>query len=178
MSPYLSFSAHTSVWLAQLVNILSALTYVHLCVQEVRGLIPWSKQARLWLPFLQGRYYEEQLICSGVTATKDCGIKSHGREMVMCGVCSQRCKLSHVASYRLARAPYRKRLLFKAVLMQSPDGTSETIFCSTYRRPRHWSQALDNKSQSGAGFSSLGSALALNYSRLLLRCEFESRVGR
>jgi len=28
------------------------------------------------------------------------------------------------------------------------------------------------------GFSSLGSALALNYSRLLLRCEFESGVGR
>jgi len=30
----------------------------------------------------------------------------------------------------------------------------------------------------GAGFSSLGSALALNYSRLLLQYEFESRVGR
>jgi len=30
----------------------------------------------------------------------------------------------------------------------------------------------------GAGFSSLGSALALNYSRLSLRYEFESRVGR
>jgi len=29
-----------------------------------------------------------------------------------------------------------------------------------------------------AGFSSLGSALASNYSRLSLRCEFESRVGR
>jgi len=30
----------------------------------------------------------------------------------------------------------------------------------------------------GAGFCSLDSALALNYSRLSLGCEFESRVGR
>jgi len=30
----------------------------------------------------------------------------------------------------------------------------------------------------GAGFISLGKALALNYSRLSLRCEFESRFGR
>jgi len=44
-----------SVWLYQLVMSLTAPTHVHLCVQEVWSSNPWSSQALLWPPSLQGR---------------------------------------------------------------------------------------------------------------------------
>jgi len=70
-----------SVWLAQLVRALAAPTHVRSCVQEVR-FDPRSGQAWLWL----GDHYRRLR-----------RLKRAAVEMVMCGLCSRRRKLLHVA---------------------------------------------------------------------------------
>jgi len=49
------------ILLAQLVKVLAAPIHVRSCVQEVRGSIPRSRQARLWLPTLQDRLVVDQM---------------------------------------------------------------------------------------------------------------------
>ena len=80
--------------------------FAHVCRKS--GFHSRSRQSRLRIPSLRGRWNEQQPVCRWVTATEDCEVEARGRKTATFGLCCQRRTLPHVVPIRLARAPWKR----------------------------------------------------------------------